>query len=228
LIRAVFFDAGATLIHPDPPVEEVYAREFSGGEVRFSSEELTRALTRAWEEVHANPSPDRYGGVRGEPEFWKTFLKRVRGHLDGGDVSAEVFARLAAHFGDPSSWRIYEDVPATLQALEDAGYALAVVSNWDSQLPRLLDALGLTPRFAAVSVSSIERSGKPGAEIFHRTCAKIGVGQAEALHVGDSLIEDYQAARAAGLGALLLDRTGRFDGHPDRIRTLAEIPTRLG
>jgi len=28
VIRAVCFDAGATLLHPDPPVEEIYGRVF--------------------------------------------------------------------------------------------------------------------------------------------------------------------------------------------------------
>ena len=227
-IRAVFFDAGATLIQPDPPVEVVYAREFSDGEIRFSDEDLRRALTRAWEEVHAENSSDRYGGVRGEPGFWRTFLNRVRGHVDGGTVAPEVFARLAAHFSSPASWRIYEDVAGTLDALEEAGYLLAVVSNWDSQLPRLLESLGLARRFRVLSVSAIEETGKPDAEIFRRTCARLSVSENEVIHVGDSLVEDYEGARAAGLEALLLDRSGRFPEHPARIETLAEIPSLLG
>jgi putative hydrolase of the HAD superfamily len=226
-IRAVFFDAGATLIHPDPPVETVYAREFSGGNVRFSSEDLAGALSIAWAEVHAEKSADRYGGVRGEPGFWRKFLNRVRAHLDGGEVSAEVFARLASHFGDASSWVIYEDVVPALEALSRNGFLLAVVSNWDSQLPGLLERLGLSSHFRAVSVSAIEKTGKPESGIFLRTCARLGVSPAEALHVGDSLVEDYEGAHAAGLSALLLDREGFFDGHPDRIRSLAEIPARF-
>jgi putative hydrolase of the HAD superfamily len=226
-IRGVFFDAGATLIHPDPPVEVVYARVFSSGPVRFSDEDLMRALSRAWEEVHAEKSPDRYGGVRGEPDFWRTFLNRVRGHLDGGTVEPEAFARLAAHFASPDSWRIYGDVIETLEALEKSGLLLAVVSNWDSQLPRLLESLDLARRFRGVSVSAIEETGKPDAEIFRRTCAKLGLAESDVLHVGDSLVEDYEGARAAGISALLLDRAGRFPGHPDRIVSLAEIPGRL-
>ena len=227
MIRAVFFDAGATLIHPDPPVEVVYAREFSGGSVRFTDEDLSRALTRAWEEVHAEKSADRYGGVRGEPGFWRTFLNRVRGHLDGGTVEPEVFARLAVHFANPGSWRIYGDVRGTLDSLERSGFTLAVVSNWDSQLPRLLESLDLARRFRAVSVSAIEETGKPDAEIFRRTCARLGVAEKDVLHVGDSPVEDYEGARAAGIAALLLDRAGRFPDHPDRIESLAEIPARL-
>ncbi len=227
VIRAVFFDAGATLLHPDPPVEEVYAREFSAGGAGVSAEEMARALTRAWEEIHAEGARDRYGGVSGEPAFWRTFLNRVRGHLDGGVVSAEVFARLSSHFRDPGSWTVYADVPGTLAELEARGFLLAVVSNWDSHLPALLEDLGLSRSFRAVVVSAIEETGKPEPEIFRRTCARVGVSAAEALHVGDSLVEDYEGARAAGLSALLLDRPGRHGGRPDRIRSLAEIPPRL-
>lgn len=116
---------------------------------------------------------------------------------------------------------------ATLDALEARGLPLAVVSNWDSQLPALLDSLGLARRFRTVSVSAIEETGKPEPEIFLRTCARLDVEPAETLHIGDSLREDYEGARAAGLSALLLDRDGKHDATADCIRSLAEIPARI-
>ena len=76
-------------------------------------------------------------------------------------------------------------------------------------------------------MSAIEETGKPQPEIFLRTCRRLGVAPAEALHVGDSLREDYEGARAAGLRALLLDRAAAHEGLPDRIASLAEIPGRL-
>ncbi|HEY3123429.1 MAG TPA: hypothetical protein VGK70_05135, partial [Thermoanaerobaculia bacterium] len=154
-IRAVFFDAGATLLYPRVPVEEIYAREFEADGARFSPEQLSWALTRAWEEVHAEKTANRYGGVRGEPEFWRIFLKRVRGFLDGGDVSVDAFERLASHFRDPASWAVYDDVLPTVNALAGRELLLAVVSNWDSHLPALLEGLGLARRFRTVSVSAI-------------------------------------------------------------------------
>ena len=226
-IRAVLFDAGATLIHPNPPVEDVYAREFSDGRVRFSPEELSRALARAWEQVHAENEKDRYGGVRGEPDFWREFLNRVRSLLDGGEVSAKTFSRLAAHFADPASWTVYEDVRPALEALTEKGFRLAVVSNWDSRLPDLLEGLGLASSFQSVSVSAIEETGKPEPEIFRRTCARLSVWPGEALHVGDSVREDFDGARGAGLSALLLDREDRFPDRPLRVRSLREILPRI-
>lgn len=227
MIRAVLFDAGATLLHPDPPVEVVYAREFAADGASFTEEELGRALARAWEEVHARPAANRYGGVRGEPDFWLAFLNRVRSFLDGGTVSPAAFTRLAIHFRSPAAWSVYDDVFGTLEVLARRDLALAIVSNWDSYLPKLLAALDLERFFPVLAVSSIEETGKPDAEIFHRACRRLGVEPAEAVHVGDSVAEDLEGARGAGLHALLLDRLDRHPEVADRITTLAELPDRL-
>jgi putative hydrolase of the HAD superfamily len=151
-------------------------------------------------------------------------LNRVRRHLDGGSVSAEVFARLSAHFRDPNCWGVFADVRGVLAELESRGFLLAVVSNWDSNLPSLLQALKLGGSFREISVSSIEGTGKPEPDIFLRTCARLDLSPAEVLHVGDSLVEDYGGSRGAGLHSLLLDREGRHAGFLDRIDTLADLP----
>jgi len=227
LIRAVFFDAGATLLYPDPPVEEVYARIFEDDGVRSTLGELRDALTTVWIEIQREKPGDRYGGVRGEPAFWRDFLGRVRRLLDGGPLSDEAFGRLAQHFRDPAVWAVYPDVLPTLDALAARGMPLAVVSNWDSYLPRLLELRGLSRYFQTVSVSALEETGKPGAEIFRRTCARMAVDAADALHVGDSLRDDYEGARAAGLHALLLDRKNQHGDVAERIASLAELPERV-
>jgi putative hydrolase of the HAD superfamily len=151
-------------------------------------------------------------------------LNSVRRHLDGGTVSAEVFERLSAHFHNPNSWAVFADVRGTLAELASRGVALAVVSNWDSNLPALLQALGLAASFREISVSATEGTGKPEPDIFLRTCERLDLTPAEVLHVGDSLVEDYGGARAAGLWALLLDREGRHPDILDRIDTLAVLP----
>lgn len=170
---------------------------------------------------------DRYGGVTGERRFWREFLNRVRGRLDGRPVSEEAFARLADHFRQPEAWAVYPDVVPTLETLAARGLPLAIVSNWDSHLPRVLEMTGLTRYFCTVSVSAIEETGKPDAEIFRRTCARVSVAPEEALHVGDSPVDDVDGARGAGLCALLLDRDDRHPHVADRIRSLAELPARL-
>ncbi len=208
-------------------MEEVYARIFADDGARFTHAQLRDALTTTWIEVQREKPGDRYGGVRGEPEFWRDFLGRVRRLLDGGPLSDEAFARLAQHFREPGVWAVYPDVLPTLETLAARGLPLAVVSNWDSYLPKLLELRGLAHFFATVSVSAIEETGKPDAEIFRRTCARMRVEPAEALHVGDSLRDDFEGARAAGLRALLLDRRDQHRDVADRIATLGELPARI-
>jgi putative hydrolase of the HAD superfamily len=151
-------------------------------------------------------------------------LNSVRRHLAGGTVSAEVFDRLSAHFRNPDSWAVFADVRGTLAELAARGVALAVVSNWDSTLPSLLGELGLAAHFREISVSATEGTGKPEPDIFLRTCERLDLTPAEVLHVGDSLVDDYGGARAAGLWAVLLDRDGRHADIVDRIDTLAVLP----
>ncbi|HEY7368941.1 MAG TPA: HAD-IA family hydrolase [Thermoanaerobaculia bacterium] len=204
----------------------MYARELARLGVDVTRDRLGEALTGLWSEVREQPG-ERYGGVRGEEGFWRSFLDRLRSRLDGQPMPPESFERLAVHFRSPRSWAVYPDVRPALTALRERGLRLAVVSNWDSHLPRLLEGLGLAPHFAAIAVSAIEEVGKPDPEIFRRACVRLGIAPVESLHVGDLLEEDYEGARAAGLRALLLDRGGHHPDHPDRITSLHEIADRL-
>lgn len=222
-IRAVFFDAGATLLYPDPPVEEVYDRVFAEDGARFSPQQLSDALAATWIAVQTEKASDRYGGVSGEAEFWRDFLRRVRGLLDGNELTEAAFASLASHFRRAEAWRVFPDVRPTLEQLAEASLDLAVVSNWDSFLPALLEAHGLSPFFRTVSVSAIEGTGKPEAEIFRRTCSRLAVAPDAVLHVGDSVRDDYEGARGAGLRAVLLDRADRHPHLPERIHSLSEL-----
>jgi len=228
MIRAVLFDAGATLLRADPPIEEVYGRAFARDGAPAGPQEVRRALETTWREIRDRADPNRYGGAVGERGFWEAYVRRARFHLDGGEVSERCFGELAGHFVRPEAWAVYSDVAPVLESLRKSGYALAIVSNWDSTLGRLLDVHGLAPSFSEILISAVEKSAKPHPEIFHRACRRLGLLAEEALHVGDSLEEDYRGARAAGLSALLLDREGRHPNVEERIETLAELPERLG
>ena len=227
MIRAVSFDAGFTLLRADPPVEEVYLREFARDGARGGKAELGTALARTWKEVRDRKLLDRYSGPTGERGFWEMFVERARHHFDGGRLSPECFGRLVEHFLRPGSWALYPDVLPALDTLRERGIPVAIVSNWDSTLTGLLESHGLAARFSAILVSAVEKAGKPHPEIFRRAAERIGVAPRELLHVGDSLEEDFEAARAAGLSALLLDRDGRHPEIAERVRSLDEVALRV-
>ena len=134
-----------------------------------------------------------------------------------------LWKRLEAVFTSPLCWRPYPDTVPLLDELERRGIATAVVSNWTTHLRPILEHHGLLRRFDAMVGSCEVGVEKPGRAIFEIALSAVGVEASEALHVGDSLTHDAEAARAAGIRPLLLDRNGRHPDYPDRIEGLLEI-----
>jgi phosphoglycolate phosphatase len=109
----------------------------------------------------------------------------------------------AAHIADSS--QPFAGVELALDTLAERGYRLAVCTNkleWLSL--RLLDALGLSQRFAAICGADTFGISKPDPEILHRTIARAGAAAAGAVMVGDSHT-DIATARAAKVPVVAVD-----------------------
>lgn len=134
----------------------------------------------------------------------------------------EAAARLA-YGPDSILFRLYGDVVPCLDALQARGMRVAVISNWDFSLHRVLRMLGVYGRFEAVVASLEEGVEKPDPRLFHLTLERLGVAPGEALHVGDHPDDDFAGATGAGMRAVLLDRA-RAERGEGVIRSLAELP----
>jgi putative hydrolase of the HAD superfamily len=228
-IRAVFLDAGDTLLRAEPPVESVYCEAFARHGVAVDEECVHAAAHATWRDVAAarERGEERWGGAGGEAGFWRRFVGTVFSRVGGGALPEPLLAELVAHFGEERHWALDPEALPVLAALRAAGLRLAIVSNWDSSLPPLLERLGLAAAVDAVVVSALVGVSKPARGIFDEAVRQAGVAHAEALHVGDSLTDDYHGARDAGLSALLLDRRGRAREGVEAISSLGEILSRV-
>src|SRR5690606_2056953 len=89
--------------------------------------------------------------------------------------------------------------------LEKQGFRFAVCTNkleWLSV--RLLDALDLSHRFAAICGQDTFGTPKPNPEMLRRTVRRAGGDPQDALMVGDS-VTDIDTARAAGVPVIAVD-----------------------
>lgn len=126
------------------------------------------------------------------------------------------------------SFEPYPDVVPTLRALRERGLRLVVASNWDSSLPDFLGPVGLLELVDGVVTSAVAGAAKPDPAVFVAALAAAGVEPDAALHVGDSLENDVEGARAAGLRALLVARDhAPAPAGVETIRSLAELPALL-
>lgn len=228
--QAIFFDVGDTLVHVHPSVGEVYSRLARRHGAKAEPAVVQGRFEAAWSSmVAAVPrGANRYRVFPGgETGWWREVVRRS---FEGVGFDPEPhFQEFFDAFSGGQAWRPYPEAAAVLADLAARGLLLGVISNWDSRLPALLEALGLHRYFSTIVYSAAEDVEKPAAEIFRRAACRSGVEPARALHVGDRLEEDYRGARAAGMRALLVDRRGRTRREQvDAVDDLTRIAEHLG
>jgi putative hydrolase of the HAD superfamily len=206
---AVTLDAAGTLFAPAEPVGATYARIAARHGIAATPADVARRFAAAFAAAPplAFPRGDPARRADDERAWWAAVVGAALG-VAPATIGACV-AELYAYYATPAAWCVFADVPPALAALRARGCRLAVVSNFDGRLPAVLDGLGLSPSFDAVAWSTAVGAAKPDAAIFHAALAALDVPAAAALHAGDAPDADVAGARAAGLRAVLVDRTRR-------------------
>lgn len=159
------------------------------------------------------------GGVKALLERGLAAQGRAYTPADLDQIYHVYLDRYAAHIADLS--RPFDGLVPALDHLASRGFRFAVCTNkleWLSV--RLLDALGLSSRFAAICGQDTFGIPKPDPDMLRKTVRKAGGDPASALLVGDSAT-DIDTARAAGIPVIAVD-FGYTETHvsllgPDRI-----------
>lgn len=235
--KAVFFDAGHTLLRAQPSVGAIYAGETRalGADIppgRF--EEEFREVFREFMPTYLADPGNRTASDEQDATMWREVTRRVHDRMpELRSVDYERwFLRLYHKFSEPDVWEFYPDARETLRTLRARGLKLGVVSNWDTRLRRIANETGLADLVDFVIISAEVGVRKPEPGIFDRALKLGGVEAGDALHVGDLFEEDVLGAHRAGLQPVFLDRGGR--GVPSSefpvwvIHNLAELTARLG
>ncbi|MDP9129473.1 MAG: HAD-IA family hydrolase [Candidatus Binatota bacterium] len=229
-IKAVFFDAAGTLIKPARRVGESYAAVAAKYGKAVTPTELFERFRICFDGAPPLAFP---GAATSEIEtlerqWWKRVVAQVFEPWGKFAKFDDFFDELFAYFARADAWLLYPEVIETLAALKQRGLILAVISNFDSRLVRILEGLHVGASFEHIFVSSAVGYAKPQARIFDIALSRFGLTPGQALHIGDSESNDLQGARNAGVPVLLIDR-GLTAGAapPDRIYSLRQILGRL-
>jgi len=228
MVKAVLFDAAGTLFRLRVPVGVVYletARRFGfdspvGGE-EVLGDAFARCLRARPPLAFGKQPPYRVAAL--EFDWWRELVREVFAPYGPFARFDEFFQCLFEEFSSCRHWMLERGCVDLLGRLREAGARLAVVSNFDSRLPSVLEGLGIARFFDVIVVSSHCATAKPDPGIFLTACTRLGVPPAEALHIGDSPLEDFHGAQSAGLRAVLYDSQNRYQGFQgERIMHLAD------
>ena len=222
-LRAVLFDAGGTLVHPDWERLARLALEQTGR--AFSAIELERAMRAG---IHAAAERTMRGDAPLADEQQRNWVfRRMYATLGlDSEVCATLGSCLDTEHDARHLWAgLDPDASRVVSELKRRGFRIGVISNTeDGRLEELLETVEIASQFELLIDSHVVNLRKPDAAIFQLALKKLGVAASEAAYVGDSYVHDALAAKGAGLHALLLDAA---DMHPEsvcpRIRSLGEL-----
>ncbi|MDI3339277.1 MAG: HAD-IA family hydrolase [Sphaerobacter sp.] len=227
-IDLVTFDVGGTLLTFRPDLARAYQEVLA--EVGCSVEEARLAEALRAERVAADQRraasvpPDHRVSVESGAARRRTFVANVLRAAGVPDADLDrCVAAVQAAYDSPRMYTVYADARPTLRGLWDRGLKLGVVANTWPSMPRVLLALGFGEYLGFWVISELVGVEKPHPAIFHRAIEIGGTVPSRAVHVGDDYQRDYLGARAAGLGAIVLDRTGSAPERDDACRPLPVI-----
>jgi putative hydrolase of the HAD superfamily len=222
-VRAVLIDALGTLVELQPPGPRLRARlqELSGVDVGLETAERGFAAEIGHYLAHHMEGGDRAG------------LERLRDDCaavmhDALGVEGLERAAVRTAMVEALEFEAFADARPALEQLRSMGLRLVVASNWDCSLPEWLEGAGLWQLVDGAVSSAAAGEPKPSPAVFRAALEIAGVAAGEAVHVGDSLGNDIEGARAAGIRAVLIDRSAAPPPPGvETVRSLREVASLL-
>lgn len=221
-VRAWFFDAVGTLIHPEPSAVAVYAAVGRRHGSRLSESDLAARFREAFRaEEQLDHAANWRTSERREEERWRRIVAHV---LNDAHDSETVFAELWDHFSRPSAWRCDPDAAEVLTALDRRSATLGIASNFDGRLHSVLDGFPELRLLRHVVVSSEVGWRKPSSAFFDAVVELCDCRPNEVVLIGDDIVNDCDGGRAAGLQTVLLDpQANGSDWTNGRIQRLSDL-----
>jgi putative hydrolase of the HAD superfamily len=207
----IFLDAVGTIIGVKDGVGEIYS-EFAH---KFGVECDPNQVNTAFYQEFKVADPCVFPGVASteipeqEYQWWRSINQRTftrMGKIADFKDFEGFFAELYAYFATAAAWEIYPDTLVALDRWQQQGLTLGMLSNFDSRLYAVLDALDLRKYFGSITISTEAGAAKPSHLIFQQALSQHNCLASNAWHIGDSELEDYQGATAAGIKAWLIQR----------------------
>jgi HAD superfamily hydrolase (TIGR01549 family) len=221
-LRAVLFDVDFTIAKPGPDLgPEGYRR--LGRRFGLDLDPQRYAEARA----HAVTTLERHPELDHDEEVWVLFTEQIIRGMGGNTERAyECAVEMTRAWEHAHNFQIFEDVLPVLAQLRAQGLKLGLVSNTGRNLDEFVAHHGLDVD-AAVS-SGAHGKTKPHPTIFQAALERLAVAPADAVMVGDSVEDDVEGAKAAGMRGLLLDRENRYPDVGEKLTDLRGLPAALG
>ncbi|XP_075690938.1 haloacid dehalogenase-like hydrolase domain-containing protein 3 [Rhinoderma darwinii] len=205
-LKLLTWDVKDTLLRLRLPVGQQYQAEAKNNGLRVDSATLESSFRQVYRN-HCRLFPN-YGSSQGmtSHRWWLDVVSqtfRLSGVRDE-KILQPLAEKLYRDFSTAKYWEVLPGAREALKGCGDLGLKMAVISNFDRRLEDVLRQVDLDRHFDFVLTSESAGVSKPDLGIFHKALKMADVLPQCAAHIGDDYVNDYKAAREAGMFSLLL------------------------
>lgn len=230
-VQALCLDATGTLIETAEPVGQVYRRHALEQGVDLPAWRIEDAFRR----ILAQAPPRGLAGAtpaarrQGEIDWWRECVRQT---FQATDSTArfsdfDAFARsLFDFYGQGAAWRVRPGVHEMLVILRARGLPLAVVSNFDHRLTRVIQEHDLIDFFEFVLIPSEAGLRKPDPRLLEQAADRLGVSLERLGYLGDDPPEVLAAIARLGVAVFDVREIGEPARIPDLVVATATLPPR--
>jgi putative hydrolase of the HAD superfamily len=214
--RVIFFDVGNTLLFPNR------AKMLAP----ISSDR--HPMLEQWQALERRTKTEFDQGMRSgsiDHGFWWIFHTHL---LQDLGENASLRDALVENTRNSEHWD--QILPGTRDSLDRIAqnFRIAVISNADGGIERVLARCGIADCFESITDSGIVGVEKPRPEIFEAALKIMQALPKESLYVGDVYSVDYVGASNVGMPAVLFDVAGAYrDRDLPRVESLPQLETWL-
>lgn len=215
--RLITFDVTGTLLMTK--LEEHYVEIGSQHGLSVDPQKLARSFKHNFRRLAVeHPIYGKHTGL-GWENWWRMIVYNVfrDQHRDVPDITLDkVASSLIKCYSTSMCWHKYPGTIELLQSLRRQEKILGVISNFDERLERILEDASIRDYFSFVLTSYNFGMEKPSVSIFNEALRLtklrhgLEVQPEQALHVGDTIDNDYVGAKNANWNAILI----RHDDEP--------------
>jgi putative hydrolase of the HAD superfamily len=201
--EAVFLDIDGTLLWVDLDVEG-YVEDLApyAGNGGLSAE---RATGPVWASLRRHIREN----IKHRTGRELAGFRRRNAEITAAELEVEAPAEVLTGVAERRiSFNPYPESEIVMRELRAMGLPLYVLSNWDIELPGVLDDLGWTAYFDGILASAVLGVEKPEGEIFEEALRLSGVERDRVVHVGNDPVTDVKGASGVGLDTVFVDRRG--------------------
>ncbi len=198
--KAVFFDAGETLVYRNPSLETIALRYFEKGKRVVSRDKLEKAMRGAAVDMKMIVEKGRLS----DSAKWNAYMKKVYRRL--GVKNFPLDSELKHRLKKGTSFRAHKDVFAALRFLQRKKIITGVISNAPAELRGILKKTKLWRFFDYIVISELAGAEKPDRRIFKKALSLAKVRPEETVYIGDNYLADIAGARRAGIEPVWLRR----------------------